>query len=216
MSPVLVAPSILAANFTALGQELQAVERAGADWLHVDIMDGHFVPNITIGPAVVEQLRQCTELPLDVHLMIDEPSRYIAAFVEAGADSLTVHAEVKEDIGALINQIRECGKQAGVSVRPQTPISVLEPWLEQVDLVLLMTVNPGFGGQDFMTDVLPKIAACRKQYSGHIEVDGGINATTARDAVMAGADVLVAGTYVFGAPDYRAAIAQLRAVGKEA
>jgi len=216
VSPVLIAPSILSADFARLGDEVVALERAGADWAHVDVMDGRFVPNLTIGPLVVKALRRVTKLPLDVHLMIVEPERYVEAFAEAGADIITVHAEACPHLHRSVQQIRALGKKAGVSLNPHTPEDVLRYVIGEVDLVLVMSVNPGFGGQDFIPQVLPKITRIREmiRLSGkpvHLEVDGGVKPGTARQVIAAGADVLVAGSAVFGAKDYAQAIAALRA-----
>ncbi|MBI4226778.1 MAG: ribulose-phosphate 3-epimerase, partial [Candidatus Omnitrophica bacterium] len=183
---------------------------AGADWIHLDVMDGHFVPNLTIGPQVVAALRPATRLPFDVHLMIESPGRSLELFVAAGADRVTVHAEACPDLPAVIAQLRRLKVRAGVALRPQTPLSVVMPCLDALDLVLLMTVNPGFGGQAFMPDVLPKIEMLRREFARHIQVDGGITDETGRRAVEAGADVLVAGTYIFGAADPRQAMDCLR------
>jgi ribulose-phosphate 3-epimerase len=216
VNPVLIAPSILSADFARLGDEVAALERAGADWAHVDVMDGRFVPNMTIGPLVVKALRRATKLPLDVHLMIVEPERYVEAFAEAGADIITVHAEACTHLHRTLQQIRSLGKRSGVSLNPHTPEEVLRYVLELTDLVLVMSVNPGFGGQDFIPAVLPKVRNVRSmiQASGrsiHLEVDGGVKPGTARQVIQAGADVLVAGSAVFGAKDYGEAIRALRA-----
>ncbi len=216
VSRVLIAPSILSADFARLGSEVEALERASADWVHVDVMDGRFVPNLTIGPLVVKALRRVTKLPLDVHLMIVEPERYVEAFAEAGADIITVHAEACPHLHRTVQQIRALGKRAGVSLNPHTPEEVLSYVISEIDLVLVMSVNPGFGGQDFIPSVLPKIARIREmiRQSGkptHLEVDGGVKPGTARQVIEAGADVLVAGSAVFGANDYAQAIAGLRA-----
>jgi ribulose-phosphate 3-epimerase len=217
MSPrkVLVAPSLLSADFGHLAEQARAVEAAGADWLHLDVMDGRFVPNLTIGPLVVQAVRKATALPLDVHLMIVEPEKYIADFVKAGADWLTVHVEACPHLHRTLQQIRAAGAKAGVVLNPATPLSAVEEVLGDVDLVLLMSVNPGFGGQSFIPQVVDKVRRLRalldaRGLDPHVEVDGGVNEQTARQVVAAGADVLVAGSYVFGAKDYRAAIASLR------
>jgi ribulose-phosphate 3-epimerase len=210
-----IAPSILSANFAALGAELRSVEEGGADWIHVDVMDGRFVPNITIGPLVVAALRKVTRLPLDVHLMIVEPERYIEEFARAGADVISVHAEASPHLQRTLRRIRELGKRAGVVLNPHTPEDGLRYVLEDLDLILVMSVNPGFGGQAFLPQVLPKVAALRKMIdaSGHaidLEIDGGVNAETAASVIEAGARVLVAGSAVFGQPDRAAAIRALR------
>jgi ribulose-phosphate 3-epimerase len=206
----LVAPSILAADFGRLAEETRRMEQAGADWIHLDVMDGHFVPNLTIGPQVVQALRPVTKLPLDVHLMIENPEKYVPIFVQAGANRVTVHAEAVSDLGTIVRQIRALGAKAGVALRPQTGWEILKPCLGELDLALLMTVNPGFGGQSFMPEVLPKIEALRKVYGGHIQVDGGINETTAASAASAGADVMVAGTFLFRSADPKKAIESLK------
>jgi ribulose-phosphate 3-epimerase len=216
---VLISPSILSADFARLGEEVAALERAGADWAHVDVMDGRFVPNMTIGPLVVKALKRSTKLPLDVHLMIVEPERYVEDFAQAGADIITVHAEACTHLHRVLQQIRGLGKRAGVSLNPHTPEDVLRYVLELTDLVLVMSVNPGFGGQDFIPAVLPKISRIRAMIraSGkpiHLEVDGGVKPGTAKQVVEAGADVLVAGSAVFGAKSYADAIAALRADAK--
>lgn len=213
--PIRIAPSILSARFERLGEEVKAVVDAGAEYVHVDVMDGRFVPNITIGPLVVQALRRVTDRVLDVHLMIVEPERYIEAFAKAGADIITVHAEACTHLHRTLQQIRATGKRAGVSLNPHTSEECLRYVLSQVDLVLIMSVNPGFGGQDFIPEVLPKIERVRAMIdqSGRsidLEVDGGIKRGTAKQVVAAGADVLVAGNAVFGEPDYKAAIAALR------
>ncbi|MCZ8511431.1 ribulose-phosphate 3-epimerase [Paenibacillus filicis] len=212
-----IAPSILSADFAKLGQEITDVEQGGADWIHVDVMDGHFVPNITIGPLVVEAIRPVTKLPLDVHLMIEEPDRYIQAFVRAGADSVSVHAEACTHLHRTLHYIKEQGARAGVVLNPATPLSAIEYVMDEaLDLVLLMTVNPGFGGQSFIPAMLPKISELRKQLDQRgltrvdIQVDGGINPDTARQVVEAGANVLVAGSALFGASDRAEAIRRIR------
>ena len=208
----LIAPSILSADFSKLGEEIHAVEKAGADWIHVDVMDGHFVPNLTIGAPVVKSLRPVTKLPLDVHLMIETPERFVESFVAAGADYLTIHVEATQDPRAVIEQIRSLGCKPGITLRPATSVDELEPFLELVDLVLVMTVNPGFGGQSFMEDQVIKIQQLKKRLgdlgsSALIEVDGGINEQTAKKC--RDADVLVAGSYVFK-NDYTRAIETLK------
>ncbi|MFW5875838.1 MAG: ribulose-phosphate 3-epimerase [Myxococcota bacterium] len=213
--PVRIAPSILSADFGRLAEEIAAVEAAGADWIHVDVMDGRFVPNITIGPPVVRSLRGVARRPLDVHLMIMEPERYVDAFAEAGADTITVHAEACVHLHRVLQQIRGLGKRAGVSLNPHTPPEGLAHVLPELDLVLVMSVNPGFGGQAFIPGMVAKIGALRGMIDAagadvDLEVDGGIKPGTAAAAVEAGADVLVAGSAVFGGGGYEAAIAALR------
>lgn len=212
---VQIAPSILSADFAKLGSEIKAVEEAGADLIHVDVMDGRFVPNITIGPLVVKAIRPITSLPLDVHLMIVEPERYIDDFARAGADIITVHVEACTHLHRVIQQIKASGKMAGAVLNPATPLDLLEYVLEDLDMVLIMSVNPGFGGQSFIPSALGKIRRLRKMVEEHglktrIEVDGGVNASTIGDVVEAGADICVAGSAIFGKPDYRQAIAALR------
>ena len=214
-SKVLVAPSLLSADFMRLSDELQAIEAAGADLLHLDIMDGHFVPNITFGPGLVKAIRKATKLPLDVHLMIDNPELYIPRFIDAGADFLTVHYEASTHLHRNIYAIKNLNVKAGISLNPHSPISFLEEVLGDADLVLLMSVNPGFGGQTFIDRTVDKIRAARKliddkKYACRIEVDGGINAETGRRCAEAGVDILVAGNYIFYSSDYRAAIESLR------
>jgi len=211
----LVAPSILAADFGRLADEVRAVEAAGADWIHVDVMDGDFVPNITMGPAVVKAVRRATKLPLDVHLMIEKPERHLAAFADAGADILTVHVETCPHLHRTLQQIRDLELRAGVAFNPATPIGALEHVLDLVGLALVMSVNPGFGGQRFIRGMLPKIEAARSLANGadhpiDIEVDGGITEATAPLVAAAGANAFVAGTAVFGAADYAAAVSAIR------
>jgi ribulose-phosphate 3-epimerase len=212
-----IAPSILAADFAKLGDEVRAAARAGADYIHVDVMDGHFVPNITIGPGAVKALRGCTDIPFDVHLMIAPADPYIPAFAEAGADIITVHPEAGPHLHRTVQLIKSLGKKAGVSLNPATPIEAVTHLLGEIDLVLAMTVNPGFGGQKYISSVTDKIAALRAMIDEtgreiDLEVDGGVNPDTAREAIAAGADVLVAGTAVFqGGPQaYAQNIARLR------
>jgi len=212
---VKIAPSLLAADFGRLAEEVRAVEAAGADWLHLDVMDGHFVPNLTIGPPIVRCIRKVTRLPLDVHLMIDDPGTYLAPFIDAGATHVTCHLEAPavaqpQALEAVLAEIRRRGATAGVSIKPATPVERLTPFLAGMDLALVMTVEPGFGGQRFMDDMLPKLAWLRGCFAGEIEVDGGLDGQTAPRCIAAGASIIVAGTSVFRAPDYRAAIASLR------
>lgn len=219
---VQLAPSILSADFARLGDEIREVERLGAELIHVDVMDGHFVPNITIGPLVVKAIRPVTKLPLDVHLMLAEPERYIEAFAKAGADRITVHVEACAHLHRTIQQIRSAGCLAGVSLNPATPPSAIEPILPEIGQVLVMSVNPGFGGQSFIPSSLDKIRTIRRWIDERnpeclLEVDGGVDAETARQVVAAGANVLVAGASVFGAADRKKAIFDLRSaidVGK--
>jgi ribulose-phosphate 3-epimerase len=207
---ILIAPSILSADFSKLGEEIRSIEKAGADWVHVDVMDGLFVPNITIGPLIVKAIRPVTKLFFDVHLMIDDPIKYVDQFADAGADMITFHIEACADPKASIEKIRNKGKKVGVSIKPGTGVSALDDVLNDVDMVLVMTVEPGFGGQSFMSDMLEKIKELKSRFGGYIQVDGGINKETASRAVTAGVDVLVAGTAVFGQEDYTKAIRELK------
>jgi ribulose-phosphate 3-epimerase len=214
----LIAPSLLAADFARLGEEVEAVAAAGADWLHLDIMDGHFVPNISFGPLVVKALRKRSAIPFDVHLMIAPADPYLAAFAEAGADWISLHPEAGPHLHRSLQTIRALGKKAGVVLNPATPAESIVPVLDLVDLVLVMSVNPGFGGQSFIESQLSKIATLRRMIDAsgrdiRLQVDGGVTAATAPRCVAAGADVLVAGTAVFGQRDYAGAIAALRAPG---
>ncbi|MDQ0253768.1 ribulose-phosphate 3-epimerase [Evansella vedderi] len=210
-----IAPSILSADFSRLGEEIADVEQGGADYIHVDVMDGHFVPNITIGPLVVDAIRPITKLPLDVHLMIEDPDRYISEFSKAGADIISVHAEATRHLHRTIHLIKEHGVKPGVVINPATPVSMIENIIEDVDLVLLMTVNPGFGGQAFIPSVLPKITQVRNLVnqigrSIDIEVDGGVNPDTAKQCIEAGANVLVAGSAVYKSRNRKQAIDSIR------
>ncbi len=210
-----IAPSILSADFSCLGEEVRAVDRAGADYIHVDVMDGHFVPNITIGPLVVAALRKVTGKPLDVHLMIENPDRYIPDFASAGADIITVHQEAVPHLHRTVQQIKSLGKRAGVSLNPATPVETLDVILDDLDLVLIMSVNPGFGGQTFIPSALDKIRVLRQRITQRglateLQVDGGVKLDNIRDVAAAGADVLVAGSAVFGTDNYAATITALR------
>lgn len=216
---VKIAPSILSADFGSLGDEVRRLDKAGADWVHVDVMDGIFVPNITIGPCVVKSLRPCTRLPFDVHLMIVRPENFVEVFALAGADLITIHLEACESIKPTLGSIRRLGKRAGISINPGTPFRAVEPYLDEVDLLLIMTVNPGFGGQSFMPECLGKIQEAREYADRHglgfeIEVDGGINARTGRMSVEAGATVLAAGNALFGAKDMREEISSWKRFDK--
>lgn len=210
-----IAPSILSADFARLGEEVEAAERAGADWLHVDVMDGHFVPNMTIGPLVVEAVKKRTSMPIDVHLMIEQPDRYLKAFADAGADWLTVHVEASVHLHRTVQYIKELGVRAGVSLNPATPLETLDYILPDLDLVLLMSVNPGFGGQSFIPSALGKISRLRAMIAACgspaiIQVDGGVKEGNACSVVNAGAEVLVMGSAFFGEPDYAAFMKRLR------
>jgi ribulose-phosphate 3-epimerase len=213
-----IAPSILAADFSALGEEIATAEKGGADLIHVDVMDGHFVPNITIGPPVVRAIKRVTSLPLDVHLMIADPARYLTTFADAGADFLSVHVEATPHLHKTLTEIKKLGVQAGVALNPSTPESVLDEIATEVDFILVMSVNPGFGGQKFIPRTLTKIVAIQEilekaKNEAPIEVDGGISQSNAGDVVAAGADVLVAGSAIFGSPDPSQAIEILRMAG---
>lgn len=209
--PLKIAPSVLSADFTKLASEIENVEKAGCDMIHIDVMDGHFVPNLTVGPFIVKAIRRLTRLPLDTHLMIQNPEKYIAQFAEAGSDTLTVHVEAcRGRVEEVLGLIRSHKMRCGLSLKPATALSEIEKFLPKIDLVLVMTVNPGFGGQAFMPEVLPKIEKLRQKFSGDIEVDGGINAKTAAEVIRAGANILVAGSAIFGKEDVRKAIQELR------
>jgi len=212
---ILIAPSILSADFSKLGEEVGKVEKAGADWIHVDVMDGQFVPNITIGPLAVSALSKATKLPLDVHLMIERPEKYISKFAESGASIITVHSEACRDIKGLIKNIKSLGVKAGVSIKPKTPVSDILPVMDMLDLVLVMTVEPGFGGQKLIPDTIAKIEELKKHItennlSCHIEVDGGINTKTGPAVVRAGATVLVAGNAIFSSSDPAFAVQEIK------
>lgn len=207
-----IAPSILSADFSCLGKEIIKAEAAGADLFHIDVMDGHFVPNITIGPAVVKDIRKLTKLPLDVHLMIEQPQKFIGSFADAGSDMLTVHIETvtKAELRSESLELRKRGIKLGISLNPATPLSRITPLLGIVDFVLVMSVNPGFGGQRFIPAVLPKIRKLRSIFEGDISVDGGINAQTAKAAVRAGANILACGSHIFNSKNYKQTIRRLR------
>ncbi|MCI0532579.1 MAG: ribulose-phosphate 3-epimerase [candidate division Zixibacteria bacterium] len=214
-SEIIIAPSILAADFRNLQDEIKKVEKAGADWIHCDVMDGHFVDNLTFGPVLVEAIKRSTKLPLDVHLMIENPVKYLKDFAQAGADILTVHIEACPNLKPVISQIKSLGMKAGCSVRPKTSLAKVKPYLKDLDLLLIMSVNPGFAGQSFMASVLPKVKEAQKlkqekRYKYYIEIDGGINPKTTKSAKSAGAEVLVAASAIFKAKDYRKAIRELR------
>ncbi|MFC5703425.1 ribulose-phosphate 3-epimerase [Cohnella faecalis] len=222
MKKLTIAPSILASDFSRLGEEIRSIEEAGADWIHIDIMDNHFVPNLTFGPPIVSMIRHVTKLPFDVHLMVERPETLFPALAEAGADRITVHPEACVHLHRTLASIRELGIKAGVALNPHTPLNVLEYMLDEIDLVLIMTINPGFGGQAFLPSMLPKLRQLRELLDKHgrndihIQVDGGINAETAALVTDAGANSLVAGTFIFGKQDRAAAISALRAASKVA
>jgi ribulose-phosphate 3-epimerase len=216
----IIAPSILSADFSVLGEEIAAVEAAGADWIHIDVMDGHFVPNITMGPGVVKSLRKMTVLPFDVHLMVENPEQYIQPFAEAGSDRITVHMEALIHLHRTVSQIKELGLKAGVSLNPATPLSFVESILTDIDLLLIMTVNPGFGGQQFIKTMLSKIRQARELIDRFapavlLEVDGGVTLTNLPAILKAGADVFVAGASIFGSGNYRDTIGKMKACMSE-
>ncbi|MDD3013570.1 MAG: ribulose-phosphate 3-epimerase [Candidatus Gastranaerophilales bacterium] len=216
MNKIIISPSILSADFSNLERDIKRVEQAGADWIHVDVMDGHFVPNITIGAPVVKSIRKVTKMPFDVHLMIENPEKYIKDFVDAGSELITIHYEAVKNVKDIIDQIKIFGIKAGVSIKPKTPVNVLEDFISDLDLVLIMTVEPGFGGQKFMNDCLPKISEVKNLLEEYnlsktvIEVDGGIDDKTCKLAVEAGANALVAGSYIYNSPDIKVAVKSLK------
>ena len=210
-----IAPSLLSADFSCLGEEIRRVEAAGADMIHVDVMDGHFVPNITVGPVVVKHIRKVTRLPLDIHLMIENPQAYVDDFIKAGGDLITVHIETIgiAELSNVARRLKDKGVGRGISLNPSTPLEKIAGVLDMVDFVLVMSVNPGFGGQSFMPEAVPKIRELRRRFNGDIAVDGGINEQTAPQVIDAGANVLAAGSYIFGAQDPKTAMERIRHAG---
>ena len=220
--PMIIAPSILSADFAALGEAVVSLDKAGADWIHVDVMDGHYVPNLTFGPPVIKAIRGLTKRPFDVHLMIEAPERSMEDYIKAGADRITVHAEVCHHLHGTLSQLQSMGVKSQVSLNPSTPLNIIEHVLEVTDMVLLMTVNPGFGGQSFIEAVMPKVKALRQMANAkgltdlQIQVDGGINTKTIERAAAMGADVFVSGSGVFGAPSLEEGVSQLRTLAEGA
>ncbi|MCH5152990.1 MAG: ribulose-phosphate 3-epimerase [Clostridiales bacterium] len=211
MRKIFISPSILTADFARLEQECKALEKCGADWIHCDVMDGNFVPNLTFGMPIIKSIRKCVVLPLDVHLMIDRPERYIAQFAEAGANLITIHAEATENVADCLKLIRSCGKKVGISVKPNTPVEVLQQYRGLFDMILIMSVEPGFGGQSFIEESVNKIRRARELFPDVlIEVDGGINKHTAKKVIEAGVDVIVAGSAIINVADRKHAIEELR------
>lgn len=214
-APLIIAPSILSANFKNLSEEIISVENAGADWHHFDVMDGHFVPNLSFGPGIQKHVDEMTDRFIDSHLMVTHPRSFLKPFADAGSDNITIHVECEDDVEACLKTIKDMGLMAGITLRPGTPVDELEPFITFVDLVLVMTVEPGFGGQSFLPEMVQKVQWLHQKKSDlglgyHIEVDGGINATTGKACVDAGANVLVAGNYIYGAEDHKSAIASLQ------
>lgn len=211
MRKIFISPSILTADFARLEQECKSLEKSGADWIHCDVMDGNFVPNLTFGMPIIKSISRCVVLPLDVHLMIERPERYIEQFAEAGANLITIHVESTEDVAGALKLIRDCGKKAGLSIKPNTPVEILEQYRGLFDMILIMSVEPGFGGQSFIEGSVEKIRLARKLFPDTlIEVDGGINKHTAKKVINAGVDVIVAGSAVMNTSDRKLAIAELR------